>query len=129
MTALVSSSFESGWREREREKKGKKKVESVKHSRLSSCQAEETDLITSSLAGPQPNGSLSWKQEVRSAGDSHPPSPPGTSGPDEPWMAAHTSGRSVTTYLQDGEREREREDFDFPSALSQFCRVTEKYST
>lgn len=96
------------------------------------------------ISRPQPNGSHSWKQEVCSAGDSPlpssplPPSPQARHGPDEPWVAAHTSGLSVTTYCiskRDRERRKARgllvfmDDLDFSSVVSKFDHVTGKYGT
>ncbi len=79
------------------------------------------------ISRPQSNGSHSWKQEVGSAGDSH-PTPKARHGPDETWTAAFTS---VTIYLLKEETDKFKElqvlvvDFDFSSVVGQFYHVTE----
>lgn len=93
-----------------RRRRRRKRISKGQGSRLSQCQAEGTDLITSSLAGPQPDGGHSWKQEELSGAllvtaspppsDPNPPHTPTVSTP----LAAHTSGRSVRIYSPDSER-------------------------
>lgn len=130
-------SLKTEGRRKRRKKKKEEERENislkVKPARLSLCQAEGTDLITSSLAGLQPDGGRSWKQEELSRAllvtGSQPPSSP-ADRPDRPSIQlsppphTHTHALSLPHWqltplaAQSGfisQIARERGDFDYSS--------------
>ena len=106
--------------------------------RLSSCQAEDTDLITSSLAGlgPAETAAGSRRSALLVTADPHRPTPPpprglsctGQMSPGR--QLAHLWAPSVTTYLLKGsERDKVKgllvlvDDFDFFLRIHSFSNI------